>query len=80
MSEKLMQSKMIDGLPSAQRDPMTALMWSVADLQRVMRVGKNTAYQLVNRADFPKLRVGNRILIPREAFLRWLDQQTKEVN
>ena len=49
-----------------------------ADFLSEMPVSKNTAYALVNRADFPKIRVGRKILIPRDAFLRWLDAQTEQ--
>ena len=31
-----------------------------------------TAYEIVNREDFPKIRYGRKIIIPREAFERWL--------
>ena len=30
------------------------------------------AYDIVNREDFPKIRYGRKIIIPREAFERWL--------
>lgn len=31
-----------------------------------------TVYNIVNREDFPKIRYGRKIIIPREAFERWL--------
>ena len=49
---------------------------TVSDVQQAMNIGRNTAYELVNRADFPKIRMGRKIILPRDAFLRWLDQQT----
>ena len=55
---------------------MSNLSMTPADVQRELNIGRNTAYELVNRADFPKIRIGRKIVIPREAFLRWLDQQT----
>lgn len=50
-------------------------MLTPAVLQREWGIGRNTVYALVNRADFPKIRVGRRILIPRDALNRWLDKQ-----
>ena len=52
------------------------LTMTVSDVQQAMNIGRNTAYELVNRADFPKIRMGRKIILPRDAFLRWLDQQT----
>lgn len=52
---------------------------NVSDLQQALGIGKNRAYDLVNRADFPTIRLGRKILIPRDAFLRWLDAQTNQV-
>lgn len=54
------------------------ILMTMADFLSEMPVSKNTAYALVNRADFPKIRVGRKILIPRDAFLRWLDAQTEQ--
>lgn len=59
---------------------MEKLTLTVPDIQQALGVSKNTAYELVNRADFPKLRVGKRILIPRDAFIRWLEAQTENAS
>lgn len=57
---------------------MERMALSVAEVQEALGIGRNAVYNLVNRADFPAIRLngGRRILIPRDAFLRWLDQQT----
>ena len=55
---------------------MERMALSVAEVQESLGIGRNAVYNLVNRADFPKIRMGRKIIIPREAFLRWLDQQT----
>ena len=54
------------------------LTLTVSDVQQALNVGRNTAYELVNREDFPKIRLGRKIIIPRDAFLRWLDTQTQQ--
>ena len=56
---------------------MEKLTMSVADLQQVLGIGKRHAYDLANRADFPAIRLGKRIIIPRDAFFRWLEKQTE---
>lgn len=57
---------------------MEKLTMNVADLQQALGIGRAQAYELVNRADFPTIRLGRKILIPRDAFLRWLDKQTEQ--
>jgi len=57
---------------------MERMTMTVSDLQQAMGIGRNAAYDLVNRADFPKVRVGKKIVIPRDAFLRWLDRQANQ--
>lgn len=59
---------------------MEKVVLTAKEVQQLTGLGKNTVYQMVNRADFPKLRVGKRILIPREAFMRWLEAQTEHVS
>lgn len=74
----LMQPKSISGMPNEERDPMKLLVWTVADLQRAIGCGRRQAYEMANMAGFPAIRLngGKKILIPRDAFLRWLDDQT----
>lgn len=55
---------------------MERMALSVTEVQEALGIGRNSVYDLVNRADFPKIRMGRKIIIPRDAFLRWLDQQT----
>ena len=53
--------------------------YSVSDLYNgVVPVGRSTVYRWVRRADFPKVVVGRKILIPIEAFNRWIDEQTQK--
>ena len=56
----------------AQKNEMAMTVQEVADS---LGVCVPTAYGLVNRPGFPKIRVGRRILIPREAFIRWLNEE-----
>ena len=58
---------------------MEKLTMTVDELREAMGCGRRQAYDLVNRADFPKIRLGKRILIPRDALMRWLEAQTEGV-
>lgn len=81
MPKNLMQPKSITGMPDTQRDPMNLLLWTVADLQRVVGCGRRQAYEMVNMQGFPAIRMagGKRIYIPRDGFLKWLELQTEAV-
>ena len=42
----------------------------VADL---LGVSQSTAYELMHEKDFPTLQVGSRLVVPRDAFLDWMN-------
>ncbi|QIZ07628.1 helix-turn-helix domain-containing protein [Priestia megaterium] len=43
----------------------------VEDLQKILRLSRASAYELTKQKGFPSIRVGRRILIPRDAFFKW---------
>ena len=43
---------------------------------KVLGVSSSTSYELMHEKDFPALRIGNRIVVPKEAFIRWVEQHT----
>ena len=53
---------------------MEKLAINVKEAARMMGIGLASMYTLVHREDFPVIQVGNRMVIPLEAFRRWLDQ------
>ncbi|MGB9866936.1 MAG: helix-turn-helix domain-containing protein [Bacillota bacterium] len=48
---------------------------TVRQLQRILQVGKGTAYELLHRADFPKIKVGRVWRVPVDGLARWLAEQ-----
>ena len=46
------------------------------DLQSYLHISRAGAYNLLNRADFPTLRIGKRKLVTRQCLLRWIDDNT----
>lgn len=61
--------KSIDDLP---------LMLNAEDIKVVMNVSRAGAYQLMHRDDFPVLAVGKRLLVPRDKFVAWINQNIKD--
>lgn len=49
------------------------LVLTVAEAARLLRVGRSTAYEMANRGDIPVVKLGRRLLVPREALLKMLD-------
>ena len=49
--------------------------YTVEDIQQLLGIGRNSAYKLVNRKEFPTIYVGNRIIIPSDLFQSWVSQQ-----
>ena len=57
---------------------MEKLTLTVREVQQALGIGRNAAYCLANRSDFPAIRLGNKLIIPRDAFMRWLEAQTAQ--
>lgn len=55
---------------------MECLTLTPEDVQKLMGIGRAGAYALFNREDFPTIRIGRRLLVSRDAFMRWLDAQS----
>ena len=45
----------------------------------VLGIAMSSAYELMKGKDFPALRVGNRLIVPKEKFVLWVEKKT-EVN
>ncbi|BDF68493.1 hypothetical protein CE91St43_24650 [Oscillospiraceae bacterium] len=43
---------------------------------RVLGVSPSTGYELMHEKDFPILKIGNRIVVPKEKFITWVEQNT----
>ena len=43
---------------------------------QVLGVSISSAYELMHEASFPTLRVGSRIVVPKEKFRQWVEAQT----
>lgn len=53
--------------------PLTLTVIEVAEALRISRAG---AYDLVRTEGFPALKIGSRIVIPKEKFIQWMDENT----
>ena len=60
--------KSYDDLPLFLNAEMTA---------RVLGVSPSSAYELMHEPDFPVLRVGSRMVVPKEQFIQWVNAHAK---
>ena len=54
------------------------LMLSVPEVAAVLGISRAGAYELVKGKDFPALKIGSRIVVPKEKFIAWVDEKTSE--
>lgn len=52
------------------------LFLNVATVAKVLGVAPSSAYELMHETDFPVLKVGNRMVVPKEKFIQWVEQHT----
>ena len=52
------------------------LMLSVPEVGAVLGVSRSAAYALVRSRGFPSLRIGKRIVVPKEEFISWIQRNT----
>lgn len=54
------------------------LMLSVPQVADVLGIGRASAYELVRSDGFPMLNIGTRIVIPKDKFIRWIEEKVSE--
>ena len=52
------------------------LFLNAATVAKVLGIAPSSSYELMHEKDFPALRIGNRIVVPKEAFIRWVERHT----
>jgi len=64
----------IDTRPTNLDDAPACL--KVPEVAAILGVSRAQAYNLVNSNGFPRLMVGRRFVIPKEALINWIEQNT----
>ena len=44
---------------------------------KVLGVSPSSAYELMHEPGFPMLRIGNRMVVPKEQFIQWVVEHTE---
>ena len=53
------------------------LFLNVEMVAKALGVATSTAYELMHEKDFPALKIGSRLLVPKEKFRLWVETKTK---
>ena len=64
---KMSNCKSYDDLP---------LFLNASMVSQVLGVSPSSGYELMHTPGFPVLRVGNRMIVPKEKFIQWVEQST----
>ncbi len=46
-------------------------------VSKVLGVSPSSGYELMHEAEFPTLRIGSRMVVPKEKFIAWVEEHTK---
>lgn len=46
---------------------------------KVLGVAVSTVYEIMHENDFPSLKIGNRLLVPKEKFKQWIEIKTNKI-
>ena len=44
---------------------------------KVLGIAPSSSYELMHEVDFPVLKVGNRMMVPKEKFIQWVEDHTQ---
>ena len=53
------------------------LFLNVNDLSKALGIAPSSCYELMHEKDFPGIRIGKRLVVQREKFIEWVDEQSK---
>ena len=53
------------------------LFLNAATVAKVLGVSSSSGYELMHEPDFPVLKIGNRLVVPKEKFVEWVSQHTQ---
>lgn len=64
---KISEYKSYDELPLFLNSELVA---------KVLGISPSSGYELMHQPDFPVLRVGSRMVVPKEKFIQWVEEHT----
>ena len=53
------------------------LFLNAKTVAKVLGVSPSSGYELMHESDFPVLKIGSRLVVPKEKFAEWVSQHTQ---
>ena len=53
------------------------LTLTAPEVGEVLGISRAAAYELVRSKGFPHMKIGTRILVPKDKFIQWIEEQTE---
>ena len=53
------------------------LFLNAAMVAKVLGIAPSSSYELMHEKNFPTLRIGSRMVVPKDKFIEWVVQHTK---
>ena len=53
------------------------LFLNAETVAKVLGIAPSSSYELMHEVDFPVLKVGNRMMVPKEKFIQWVEEHTQ---
>lgn len=53
------------------------LFLNAETVAKVLGIAPSSSYELMHEADFPVLKVGSRLVVPKEKFIQWVEGHTR---
>ena len=56
------------------------LFLNAKNLSKVLGLSESSVYELMHEKDFPSICIGSRLVVPKEHFKKWVDEQIEKKN
>ena len=70
--------KSFDELPLTRETPELLALKNVVQVAAVLGISRAGAYELVHSEGFPALKIGSRIVVPKDGLREWIDANTRQ--
>ena len=51
------------------------VFFNVATLSKVLGISQSSGYELIHEEKFPAIKIGSRIIVPKDKFIVWLEEK-----
>ena len=53
------------------------LFLNAKHVAQLLGISTSLAYELMHEKDFPSVRIGNRVIVPKEKFIAWIEAKSE---